>query len=103
MDIYNSHGKQVAVLSGDALYSLYGQFIAEFRPTDGVFVDLQGRYLGEIVEGDRLLENYVSGHHNRLFGLPGLRGSIGASFGSLSSSIFMPSGYRDVDSSRLGQ
>jgi hypothetical protein len=61
-----------------------------------------GRYLGEIVHGNRLLSNRASPHRGTNFGSYGNYGNVG-NYGNPGNygSIGMIAGFEDVDPERL--
>ena len=69
MDVFfNSRGHHIATLVNRQLYNRGGQNIGQYLPQYGVFIDRQGRYLGEIVQLDRLMYNLLSPHCTAYFG-----------------------------------
>lgn len=88
--LFNIRGQHIANVVNGQLHAPSGQNIGHFLEKEGIFIDMHGRYLGEIVNGDRLLYNRASphkavnyGNHGNYgnagnYGNPGNRGSIGA-------------------------
>jgi hypothetical protein len=100
---FNSRGQHIANESGGRLYAPGGRNIGRYVESARVFVDISGRYLGELVSGDRLMSNRSSGHRSTNFGNAGSAGSIGSagSPGNIGS-IGSIGGYEDIEPERLG-
>lgn len=100
--IFNSHGQHIANLIGDQLHAPSGQNIGHLVKNQGIFIDMQGRYLGEIVAGDRLMYNRSSGYQSTNFGNYGDYGNAG-NYGNPGNagSIGGVGGYDDVDANWL--
>lgn len=95
---FNSRGKHIANESGGRLYAPTGRNIGRFIDTAQIYVDLQGRYLGEVIQQDRLLYNRSSSYRGTSFGSAGSTGSIGSAGNPGNrGSIGMPGGYKDID------
>ena len=95
--LFNSHGKHIANLSNDQLHAPAGGNIGHFLKNQGIFIDMSGRYLGEIIYDNRLVYNQSSTHRNVSYGNYGNYGNTGnygnpGNYGSLG----LPSGYIDV-------
>ena len=54
-DLHDSHGKHIANLVNGQLYDTHGRNIGHYLTREGIFIDMKGRYLGEIVNKKRLL------------------------------------------------
>ena len=68
-----------------------------------IFVDGQGRYLGEVVASDRLMHNKYSPHLFGYFGHFGYYGNVGRySEPGKMGMIGLPMGFVDIDVTRLG-
>lgn len=65
--LYDSKGRHVATLMERYIHGVDGACIGYYHTRHGVFVDLDGRYLGEIVYGDRLMYNLLSVHCTATF------------------------------------
>ena len=66
--LFDSEGKHIANFLKEHLYAPAGKNIGHFIKTQGIFVDLSGNYLGEIIQGDRLMYNSFSIHKNTNYG-----------------------------------
>lgn len=96
--LFDSKGKHIANLVNGHLHTPLGQSIGHFHSNVKIFIDLHGKYLGEIVQSNRLLYNKTSPYQSVNFGSYGNCGNIGnygdpGNFGS----IGIPGGYRDVE------
>jgi hypothetical protein len=63
----------------------------------GIFIDMHGRYLGEIIQGNRLMRNRSSQYGSTNFGSYGNYGNVGnygnpGNYGSIGSI----GGYEDI-------
>lgn len=88
--LFNSHGQHIANLIGRQLHAPTGENIGHYLEDPGIFIDMSGRYLGEIVHDNRLMFNnacpYKSTNYGNYgnygnagnYGNPGNHGSIGA-------------------------
>ena len=102
--LFDSRGKHIANFVNGQLHSPSGSNIGHFVEQHGIFIDMLGRYLGEIVRENRLMYNRSSGHDSANYGAYGDFGSVG-SFGDPGSvgSIGTIGGYEDIPLDRLGQ
>ncbi|TCM68068.1 hypothetical protein EC844_10650 [Acinetobacter calcoaceticus] len=100
--LFNSKGQHVANLVNHQLHSPDGHNIGHLSVQEGVFIDLNGRYLGEIVLNNRLLYNSISPFKTSSFAVKGNYGNAG-SFGNPGSfgSIGMLGGYQDIEAGWL--
>ncbi|OTG87600.1 hypothetical protein B9T31_03625 [Acinetobacter sp. ANC 4558] len=64
ISLYNSYGKHVANFFNQQLYSPTGESIGYFEPALNIFIDLKGRYLGEIIEHDYIFQKLDSPYLN---------------------------------------
>lgn len=96
--LFDSQGHHIANEVNGQLYAPNGPNIGHKLAEDSVFIDMKGKYLGEIVQTDRLLYNSQSPYRTMNYGCMGNFGSIG-SFGSPGAigAISLPSGFSDVD------
>lgn len=96
IDLHNSKGAHVANYINGQLYSTSGRNIGHYLEQEKIFIDMNGHYLGEIVDGNRLLYKISSGYSSVSFGIYGNYGSIGSSgnYGNIGSVSY--GGYRDV-------
>ena len=90
--LYNSSGTPVAFVEGDKVFSRYGHFVGR---VDGNEV-WHGRYIGEILRGNRFLHNTRKSSVIR--GTPGVPGTPGIpGLPGMKGYIAPPAGYRDVE------
>jgi hypothetical protein len=75
--LFDSHGHHIANLVGEQLHAPRGQNIGHLMAQENIFIDMHGRYLGEIVYDDRLLYNQSSPYRSTNFGNYGNYGNIG--------------------------
>ena len=75
--LFNNRGKQIANLVGKQLHAPTGENIGHYLSDQGFFIDMSGRYLGEIVHGNRLMFNRASPHRSTNFGAYGNYGNAG--------------------------
>jgi hypothetical protein len=96
--LFDSHGKHIANHVGAALHSPRGRNIGHYVESAGIFVDMRGRYLGEIVNGNRLMYNRSSSYRSTNFGIYGNAGNAG-NYGNPGKAgiIGRVAGYEDVD------
>jgi hypothetical protein len=76
--LFDSHGSFIASEEGGRLYSRSGGNIGHYRLGERIFVDQVGRYLGEVVHGNRLMAKHSSPYGDVGFALQGTYGGIGA-------------------------
>lgn len=100
--LFDSRGQHIANFVGTQLHAPTGQNIGHFREREGIFIDMQGRYLGEIVAKDRLLYRTNSPYQSVNFGIYGNYGNVG-NYGNPGNygSIGMIGGFVDVPDDRL--
>jgi len=96
--LFDSHGRHIANLVGNGLHAPTGENIGHFVDSASVFVDMSGRYLGEIINKDRLMYNRMSGYQSTNFGSYGNAGNAG-NYGNPGNggSVAGWAGYEDVD------
>jgi hypothetical protein len=99
---FNSRGSFIASEESGRLHSRSGDNIGHFQIRERVFIDRTGRYLGEVVLGNRLMDNRRSQFRKVGFAVPGTYGSIG-SLGDPGSAgpVATGEGYVDIPSARL--
>lgn len=95
--LFNSRGQHIANFIDDQLHSLRGQNIGHYRKEEGIFIDMSGRYLGEIINNNRLMFIISSPYKNINYGNYGNYGNRG-NYGNPGNhgSIGIISGYKDV-------
>ena len=100
--LHDSHGKHIANLIDGQLHSPRGENIGHYIEDAGIFIDMRGRYLGEIVFDNRLMYNRSSGYRSTTFGVYGNYGNAG-NYGNPGNpgSIGSIGGYEDVDADWL--
>lgn len=96
--LFDSRGKHIANLVNDQLHAPSGQNIGHFRKAEGIFIDMHGKYLGEIVNDNRLLYNRSSPYKSTHFGNYGNYGNTG-NYGNPGNAgvVGRPGGYDDVE------
>jgi hypothetical protein len=96
--LFNSRGKHIANVVGAGLHAPAGANIGHFVEGLGAFVDTRGRYLGEIVQNDRLMYRILAGNESVNYGVFGNAGNAG-NYGNPGNagSIGVIGGYRDLD------
>ncbi|WP_313217194.1 hypothetical protein [Stenotrophomonas sp.] len=101
--LFNSDGQHIANLVNGRLHSPDGPNIGHFLQQHGIFIDMHGRYLGEVIYNNRLMYNRASPHRSVSYGNYGNYGSVG-NYGNPGSvgSIGSVGGYEDVPLEILG-
>lgn len=96
--LFDSRGQHIANFRNGQLHAPTGENIGHYREREEIFIDMNGRYLGEIIKENRLMYNNNSGHRHTNFGVYGNYGNIG-NYGNPGNygSIGFISGYSDVD------
>jgi len=102
--LHDSHGRHIANFVNGQLHSPSGSNIGHFLEEHGIFIDMRGRYLGEIVCDNRLMYNRGSPHRSVNYGSYGNFGNVG-NFGNPGNfgSIGAIGGFEDIPLDRLGQ
>ena len=95
--LFDSRVKHIANLVNGQLHAPTGANIGHYLPEQGVFIDMRGRYLGEIIYDNRLVYNSASPFRSVSFGAYGNYGNVG-NYGNPGNSgvIGLPGGYKDV-------
>jgi len=95
--LFNSKGNHIANFVNGQLHSPTGQNIGHYLEHEKIFIDMDGRYLGEIILNNRLMFNRFSNYRNVYFGIYGNYGNVG-NYGNPGNygNIGMISGYQDV-------
>lgn len=75
--LFNSKGQHIANFVNGQLHSTTGNNIGHFLAQQGIFIDMSGRYLGEIVQNNRLMYNKYSGLRSINYGSYGNYGNVG--------------------------
>ncbi|MGE5529451.1 MAG: hypothetical protein ACM3X6_09970 [Patescibacteria group bacterium] len=95
---FNSRGKYIAAEIEGRLYSAAGRHVGRRVDKYGIFVDLAGRYLGEILCANRLARNRGSRFLQTSFGAckhAEARPAVARPRDY--SPVILPPGYEDVD------
>lgn len=94
--LHDSHGKHIANLVKNQLHDVHGKNIGHYLLNKRIFIDMRGRYLGEIVDGNRLLYRNNSQYKSVNFGSYGNYGNVGSygNYGNIGSCSY--AGYSDV-------
>ncbi len=100
--LFNSKGKHIANFVNGKLHAPTGENIGHYRRDEQIFIDMRGRYLGEIVRSNRLLFNRRNQHESITYSTSGTHSSAGvfSDLGTISS-IGSLSGYEDIPEDRL--
>jgi hypothetical protein len=100
--LFSSLGDHIASEVNGHLHSPSGDNIGHFLSQFGIFIDMDGQYLGEIVEGNRLMFRRSSPHRSVNYGVYGNYGNCG-DYGNPGNRgpIGMIPDYEDVRSARL--
>jgi len=100
--LFDSSGHHIANRVGDQLHAPNGSNIGHWMQQEAIFIDMRGRYLGEIVLSDRLLYHSASPYRSVNFGNYGNYGNAG-NYGNPGNhgSIGSQSGFVDVDADWL--
>jgi hypothetical protein len=95
-DLHDISGKHIANFVNGQLHSVRGKNIGHFLEREQIFIDMRGRYLGEIVNGNRLLYNKNTPYKCINFGVYGNYGNVGnyGNYGNIGRCSF--AGYTDV-------
>jgi len=95
--LHNLSGKHIANLDNNQLYSPRGENIGHYESGYEFFIDMNGKYLGEIIEENRLAYNKSNSYKNINFGNHGNYGNVG-NYGNPGNigNIGNISGYEDV-------
>jgi len=95
--LFNSRGQHIANYVNGQLHAPTGQNIGHYMESEKVFIDMSGRYLGEIVQDNRLMYNRSSPYKSVNFGSYGNYGNVG-NYGNPGNygSIGIIGGYEDI-------
>ena len=96
--LFNSKGHHIANFIDGQLHAPTGKNIGHYLKNEKIFINMHGRYVGEIVYTDRLLYNKSSSYRSINFGNYGNYGNVG-NYGNPGNhgAISMLCGYCDVD------
>lgn len=95
--LFDSQGRHIANFVNGQLHALTGQNIGHFLEGQSIFIDMHGRYLGEIVAKNRLLYRPNSPHRSINYGNYGNYGNVG-NYGNPGNygSIGTVAGFEDI-------
>lgn len=95
--LFDSRGNHIANFVNGQLHSTSGSNIGHYLERECIFIDMNGRYLGEIIFDNRLMYNTMSSYKNMNYGVYGNYGNVG-NYGNPGcyGSIGVPGGYRDI-------
>ena len=65
--LFDSKGRQVVTFFNGQLYTPNGRNVGHYLEEKGIFIDMLGRYLGEIVLDNRLMYNQSSPYKSKKF------------------------------------
>jgi hypothetical protein len=101
--LFNSRGQHIANFVNGQLHAPTGQNIGHYLESQSIFIDMQGRYLGEIISENRLMYRRNSPHRSVNYGSYGNYGNVG-NYGNPGNygSIGTPGGFEDVPGEKLG-
>ena len=100
--LFDSHGHHIANFVNGQLHAPTGKNIGHFLESYGIFIDMHGRYLGEIVHENRLLYRKNSPYRCANYGNYGNYGNVG-NYGNPGNhgSIGMIGGFGNIPQERL--
>jgi len=100
--LFNSNGNHIANFVNGQLHSTSGKNIGHYLENYKIFIDLNGKYLGEIMFNNRLLYNKQNPWKGTNFGIYGNYGNVG-NYGNPGNygSIGYISGYGDIEIEKL--
>ena len=75
--LFDSRGHHIANLIGNQLHAPRGENIGHYLEREEIFIDMHGRYLGEIVHENRLLYRRGSPYRGTNYGNYGNYGNAG--------------------------
>lgn len=102
--LFDSRGRHIANFVNGQIHSPRGSNIGHYLEQQRIFIDMRGRYLGEIVYENRLMHNRYSSHRSANYGNYGNYGNIG-NYGNPGNvgSIGSIGGFEDIPLECLGQ
>jgi hypothetical protein len=100
--LFDSKGHHIANEVNGQLHAPRGKNIGHYMESAGIFIDMRGRYLGEIISSNRLVYDRRSPYRSTNYGSCGNYGNVG-NYGNPGNygAIGLPGGYRDVDADWL--
>lgn len=95
--LFNSKGQHIANFVNGQLHLPTGVNVGHYMEREKIFIDMNGKYLGEIVQNNRLMYNISSPYKNVNYGNYGNYGNVG-NYGNPGNygSIGLIGGYRDI-------
>ena len=95
--LFNSRGQHIANFVSGQLHARNGPNIGHYMKDQKIFIDRNGRYLGEIVYDNRLMRRKNSPYQSVNFGNYGNYGNVG-NYGNPGNhgSIGYVSGFEDI-------
>jgi len=95
--LFNIHGEHIANDVNGHLHSTTGENIGHYIERAEIYVDLEGNYLGEIYQNNRLVYNTSSPYQNTNYGCRGNVGNVG-DYGNYGNHgvISLPANFKDV-------
>ena len=95
--LFNSKGQHIANFVNGQLHATTGSNIGHYLESQNIFIDMKGKYIGEIIRENRLMRNKSSPYRSTNFGNYGNYGNVG-NYGNPGNhgSIGMIGGYEDV-------
>lgn len=75
--LFDSRGQHIANFVRGQLHAPTGENIGHYMEKSGIFIDMQGHYLGEIVYKNRLMFNRQSPYRSMSYGVYGNYGNVG--------------------------
>jgi len=95
--LFNSKGQHIANLVNGQLHAPSGKNIGHYMENEKIFIDMRGKYLGEIVSNDRLMRQKNSPYRSVNFGSYGNYGNAG-NYGNpgKAGSIGSIGGFEDI-------
>ena len=100
--LFNSQGEHIANFVNGELHAPGGKNIGHYLKDEGIFIDLDARYLGEIVKNDRLMYKITSSYRQKTFSEQGTHSSVG-NYGNpgARTNVGHITGFEDIPESRL--
>jgi hypothetical protein len=74
--LFDSKGRHIANFINDQLYAPTGENIGHYLEKEKIFIDFNGRYVGEIVLDNRLMYNRASPYKAKQFARYGDSGDV---------------------------
>lgn len=100
--LYNSRGIHIATEVDGYLFARTGRAVGRYLPRIGIFVDLEGRYLGKTVCLNRLVRDTASKYRQHSFGPSTYQGSLGTyETPPRYSALSLPPGFEDINLTAL--